>query len=351
MNVQTPARPPALADFAPAANIVPLKPTPEQKAYPPKLAKTLMAITREFGAISKGTHKDDPNGGWNDFHKYGYQKWDDVLERESTLLQKHGIIIQQSEVARSLLDKLISISYEFTIINEDGDCWPDRPIFTAIGRLQDQKGMFDDKAANKCHTQAHKYFLLHTFKIKTKETVEDDADAADAEQVKTALKPPKPGSAEAKALEGPRTINANGHNAKSWADAFMLAIERATPGETSQWIELNKNSLDKLGNYPEIDARVKEAIAERLPVGLKIEAKTAPKPPRPSAPPTANLMPDPATDAAGWIKWLTEKLATFGTYEAGENFWNDTIQALDLPQTTQEDAMGCWQVFEARFEP
>lgn len=340
-----------------AGDVVPFTGEPPEiiqtaKSYPPKIAKKLMAITREFGAIAKGAKKNDPNGGWNDFHNYGYQKWEDVLQRESVLLAQHGIIIQQSEVARSLLDKLISITYEFTIITEDGEAWPDRPVFTAIGRLQDHKGIFDDKAANKCHTQAHKYFLLHTFKIKTKETIEDEADAATDEnppkQIATP-KPPRPGSPEAAALEGPREIVVNG--AGPWADAFIAAIERAANTvEIDGWVEANKDKLTKLEAYPEHNTRVKHTIIKRGAAAL------TPKPPRPGAAvasaPAGNPMPNPVEDAAGWITWLTEKFAGFETYEAGEVYWNETVSpTLDgLDQIVQDDAMGVWRHFERRFE-
>jgi hypothetical protein len=342
-----------VADFAlPKGGAVALVPEPTPaKAYPPNIVAKLMKITREFGVIAKATHKDDPSGGWNSFHNYGYQKWDDVLARESKLLCDHGLIIQQSEVARSLLDKLISISYEFTIIDENGDVWPDRPVFTAIGRLQDNKGIFDDKAANKCHTQAHKYFLLHTFKIKTKETAEDDADSVVPDkQEPTPAKPPRPGSAEAKKLDEPREINANG--AQAWADAFIGAIERAgTIEEIDIWCEANKAKLAKLEQHEAEHDRATKAIADR-------RGALRPKPPKPgtAAAPAAEAkkstpMPDPTKQPAEFIVWLKAKYESFTNYEDGETYWNNTIEALDLRDTVFEDAMAVWQAFEAKHAP
>jgi hypothetical protein len=86
MNVQTAQKPQAVAEFAPspppAANIVPFTPQGEQKAYPPKIAK---ASARDHPGVRRrqGRQQDDPNGGWNTFHNYGYQKWEDVLSASS----------------------------------------------------------------------------------------------------------------------------------------------------------------------------------------------------------------------------------------------------------------------------
>lgn len=348
-----------IADFAAAqpatskGHVALVPPPAESKAYPPKLAKALMAITREFGPITKGKFKDDPHGGWNDFHSYGYQKWEDVLERESTLLAQHGIIIQQSETQRSLLDKLISISYEFTIISEDGDVWPDRPVFTAIGRLQDNKGIFDDKAANKCHTQAHKYFLLHFFKIRTKEAVEADADADDDVPAKQVARPPRPGSAEAKAADRPHPISGTGPKPQDWADAFVAAIERAETNEdVDRWVHINAMTLDRLeGAAPDVHRVVMEKVKARRDA---LRPKP-PRPPRPGADAGTEKVPgipNPDDDPAGWIEWLGAQLATFNDYEEGEAYWNDHVApVLDgLPQTVQEDATGLWRKFELRHE-
>lgn len=349
MNAKTVERNPVAVDFAqptskgglalvppPAEQFV----QPEPRTYPPKIAKALVAIAKEFGPVAKD--------GFNTFHKYNYQKWDDVLDRVSTLLPKYGLIISQSEIARSLFenDQMMSITYAFTIVNDEGEVWPDRPVWSAVARARDQKGVSDDKSANKCHTQAHKYFLLHTFNIKTKEAVEDEADSETPDKQITAPKPPKPGSAEAAALEGPREIDANG--AGPWADAFIHAIESANAAETDLWVEKNGGKLGKLHNFPNEHKRVADAIARR---------KMAPKPPRPGAAaapaPTANPMPNPVEDAAGWIVWLATKFNGFTSYEEGELYWNEIVSpTLDgLPQSVQEDAMGVWNRFEEKYAP
>jgi hypothetical protein len=145
-----PGQVPAIVDqkviTAPAAAYPPALPA----VYPAKIAKALIAVTREVGAIGKL--------GENKHHSYFYQRWEDVLARMSVLLPQHGLIVLQTETGRSLFDNdtLLALTYQFTIINEDGDVWPLHARWTAISRLKDQKGVYDDKSANKCHTQAHK---------------------------------------------------------------------------------------------------------------------------------------------------------------------------------------------------
>jgi hypothetical protein len=180
MNVQTTAE--KVVDMSePAPNNLPAVPSapqpktpaakPEPKHFPPRLAKALLAITREIGLIGKE--------GRNDFQRYNYARWEDINDKLSPLLAEHGILIIQSETSRSLLEEndkgsTLAIVYEFTIVNEHGEQWP--PItWTAISRLRDQKGITDDKAAAKCHTQAEKYFCIKQFKIRTSDAIDNDA--------------------------------------------------------------------------------------------------------------------------------------------------------------------------------
>jgi hypothetical protein len=143
----------------------------EVKQFPARIAKSIIAITREIGQIQKE--------GRNEFQKYKYTRWEDINEKLSPLMAEHGIIIVQSEQSRSLLEEndkgsVLAIVYHFTIINEHGDSWPEVE-WTAIARLRDQKGVTDDKAAAKCHTQAEKQFCIKQFKIRTDDYEDGDA--------------------------------------------------------------------------------------------------------------------------------------------------------------------------------
>ena len=137
--------------------------------YPAKIARAVIAITREMEAVEKA--------GRNQFQNYRYQRWQDISEGLSPLLAKHGLMMVQSEQSRSLLEQnekgsVLAIVYHFSLVHESGEMAP--PVeWTAIQRLRDQKGTTDDKAAAKCHTQAEKYFCIKQFKIRVAEDLPD----------------------------------------------------------------------------------------------------------------------------------------------------------------------------------
>lgn len=234
--------------------------------YPPKIAAALVAITRKVGAIAKLGH--------NTFHKYHYQKWEDVLVRLAPLLIEHGLIIQQSQIASAVSngDALLSITYEFTIVNEQGEVWPDRPEWTAISRLADAKGVYDDKAANKCHTQAHKYFLIHLFKIRTEEVMADsDGDGG----AQTRRRAPNPNAATIP--DGPHLIPVGDKTHRSWADAYAAAVKRAKSiAEIQEWERINETPLQELwDNAKTIFQEIADLVTERLDA-LRPSAPAAP---------------------------------------------------------------------------
>jgi hypothetical protein len=135
-----------------------------------KIARAIADITAEVGVVKKA--------GVNQFHRYKYAQMQDVLQALTPVMAKHGLIIIQTEVARARFDddRTIAIDYEFTIaLAGCDDVWPDRPKQTGVSKCRDSKGNFDDKAFNKCHTAARKYFLMALFQIAT-----DDSDDADA---------------------------------------------------------------------------------------------------------------------------------------------------------------------------
>jgi hypothetical protein len=151
----------------------PPRPAAQKKpqAFPAHIAASILKITREMEMIQKK--------GYNDFQRYHYMRWEDINEELSPRLAEAGLIIVQSEQSRSLLEEndkgsVLAIVYHFTIVNEAGDTWP--PVeWTAIARLRDQKGVTDDKAAAKCHTQAEKMFCIKQFKIRAEDFERGDA--------------------------------------------------------------------------------------------------------------------------------------------------------------------------------
>lgn len=151
-------------------------PQAPRPVYPPKLAKAIIAVTKEIGRIQKD--------GTNKFQQYQYATWENIVDKLSPLLAEHALIINQSEVSRNLIENnekgsTLAVVYNFTIVNDDGECWPDI-TWTALCRLRDGKGTTDDKAAAKCHTQAEKYFCIKQFKIRTNDRIDSDAGPAPA---------------------------------------------------------------------------------------------------------------------------------------------------------------------------
>lgn len=225
---QAPARP--LVVRAPDAT-----PIVAPKKYHPKIAKAILTISRSITPVDKG--------GWNDFHKYRYPKWEDVNEQLAPLIVQHGLIIEQSETAHGgFAADLIEISYEFTIINEDGDVWPDKPQITAICKVRDKNGTIDDKAASKCHTQAAKYMLTSLFKIRVAEMADADADPRTPPPVRRRPVPAPNGKLP------PHLIQViKDEAAADWAKRFTNFIVKAdSVAEIDGWYNANVTVFKKL---------------------------------------------------------------------------------------------------------
>src|SRR5215831_8863335 len=120
--------------------------------------------------------------GENEFHRYRYATMGDILKEITPLLGRHGIVIFQSETGRAMFDddNVIAIEYAFTVAHASGETWPHAIKQTGVSTCRNSKGGWDDKALNKCHTAARKYFLLSLFQIPTGE--EEDADRGDNER-------------------------------------------------------------------------------------------------------------------------------------------------------------------------
>lgn len=135
-------------------------------------AELIDALAKIMGEV-----KSVEKRGTNDFHRYKYATAADVMHKLQPLMAEHGIVVFQHEKTREMMmdGAALAIAYEFTIAHRSGAVWPEKPIHTGVAAAKTTKGSPDDKAANKCHTAARKYFLLALFQIPTGDY--DDADA------------------------------------------------------------------------------------------------------------------------------------------------------------------------------
>jgi len=132
------------------------------------LVAAIAAVMNEVHVVAKR--------GENEFHRYRYATMGDILKEITPLLGRHGIVIFQSETGRAMFDddNVIAVEYAFTVAHASGETWPQPLRQTGVSTCRNTKGGWDDKALNKCHTAARKYFLLSLFQIPTGD--EDDAD-------------------------------------------------------------------------------------------------------------------------------------------------------------------------------
>lgn len=167
---------PVVASAAPVVvpPAIPVAPPPvSPPQYPISVGKAIIAVQKAIGVIAKG--------GTNTFQKYNYVKSQDIIEQLSPILAENDLILVQSEVERSMIERnaqgsVLGVVYEFTAVHAStGESWP--PIrWTSLARMMSEKGVLDDKAAAKAHTQAEKYFVIKLFKIRTDDIVDSDAD-------------------------------------------------------------------------------------------------------------------------------------------------------------------------------
>lgn len=209
-----------------------------------KIAEAISGVMGEIGIVGKD--------GTNQFQNYKYAKMEDILQRLTPLIAKHGLAIIQTEHDRSMFDNdgVIAVRYAFTIIHKSGEVWPERPMQTGVSRCRDSKGGFDDKSFNKAHTAARKYFLLALFQIPTGDE-SDDADHHDAapttSQRAMAARSPVPSPSGKVAPHAIAPLK--DEKVQQWAPRYMAHIAKAeTVAELSLWDNLNGQALDTVND-------------------------------------------------------------------------------------------------------
>lgn len=131
------------------------------------------AIAKVMGAVGYVQKK-----GTNAFHNYKFAAIGDLLAKIQPAMVEAGLVITQSELRHELIAEgsVMTATYEFSLAHTSGAQWTDRPCHTGMAGARNSKGGFDDKALNKCHTAARKYFLLGLFQIPTGDVADPDEE-------------------------------------------------------------------------------------------------------------------------------------------------------------------------------
>jgi hypothetical protein len=183
--------------------------------------------------------------GKNQFHGYKYATIGDLLDKLQPLMAEAGLVIFQHEMASDFIDNgnVMVTRYQFTLAHTSGAVWPEKPIHTGMSGCRNSKGGFDDKAANKCHTAARKYFLLGLFQVPTGEDYRQpahDGDADSAPDVPPGEAPP------AEHVNG--NGHANGHGKISAEQKeTLIGLIKETGSDTKRFLDyLGVPNLDEL---------------------------------------------------------------------------------------------------------
>ena len=208
-----------------------------------EILKSIAKIMGEVGSVAKA--------GTNDFHRYKYATAADILHKLQPLMAREGLIVFQTETARDFIENgtVLSVTYDFTLAHKSGEVWPSSITRTGMSSAKNSKGGFDDKALNKCHTSAHKYFHLTLFEIPT-----GDYDDADAEEDRPAPR------GNGKPADQPRTQVSSG---KREAPPEPTDAERKTSTVMIDTIRMAESEAD-LNDWLADNKAVLEALPESL---------------------------------------------------------------------------------------
>jgi hypothetical protein len=335
-----------------------------------KIAAAIASVMSEIGTIQKG--------GYNKFHNYHYARMEDLLHVLTPLMGRHGLGVIQNEIEIKTIENRIATTYEFSIIHSSGEVWPERPRFTGMSMGRDSKGNYDDKAINKCHTAARKYFLLSLFQVPAGDF--DDADpgpatshqqpnpekrAITAEQPERRERPrtvrgpatsiqqpitderprtvPGPATLQQQPITDERLLPQKiglgaGAGADMWALKFIEAVEQAeTEEELAQWDELNGVVLQKLlEEHRELYQQIDKVMTRKL---LEIAPLSA--------------MPDAKNDTQEAMNWVAQQLMDAETFEEAMELWNKAVAPHEdkFDPADWELLMNEWRRAEIRLLP
>jgi hypothetical protein len=139
------------------------------KPMPKEIAEAVTKVMARVDYVEKK--------GENTFHHYKFAAVGDLLAKIQPAMAEAGLSLVQNEVKFSFPNngEFTLATYEFILSHASGVTWEERPKITGMAAGRNSKGGMDDKALNKCHTAARKYFLLSLFQVPTGEDADPDA--------------------------------------------------------------------------------------------------------------------------------------------------------------------------------
>lgn len=144
---------------------------PDHAAFPPAIAEAVISVMAKVTFVAKSSE--------NTFQKYNYASDGDILKQVQPAMAEAGLFLIQDEIARHEVadGRILAVTYGFRLVHKSGAVSPRIYQRTGMSLYKNERGNYDDKAANKCQTAARKYFILSLFLIPTGE----DPDAHDGE--------------------------------------------------------------------------------------------------------------------------------------------------------------------------
>ena len=216
-------------------------------AMPKEIAEAVIAMMVKVGYVQKR--------GENKFHGYKYATIENLLDKAQPALTDVGLVIAQDELSHAVIAEgnLMEANYAFTLHHKSGSSWG--PIrHTGLASVRNSKGGYDDKALNKCHTAARKYFILALLQVPTGEHAD-----ADEEEDRPALPPQTPQRTAAPQSKTAATP------AEEWAGKQTIMIRTlSSVNAIDEWIKKNEAHLDRLAKADKKSAdKIDDLLAER----------------------------------------------------------------------------------------
>lgn len=212
-------------------------------AMPKTVAEAVNAV------MGKVKHVD--KSGENKFHNYKYARVEDLMAKVQPAMFDAGLVIVQSEVERQLIGEgaLMVATYEFALAHKSGEVWDERIRHTGMAAARNSKGGFDDKALNKCHTAARKYFIIGLLQVPT-----GDLPDVDAEEDKPALRE-APQSVRKSAAQAKRDLDhekliaaIKACRSEAELDAWYRDFDRHTAHVPFSWLDPMRDEIEKHRN-------------------------------------------------------------------------------------------------------